>query len=109
MFELNSSNVANETNYSVTRSPIKKTGLVADDINNRIGNLKSIDANDVEPAQAVIKNLKLENEFTNADYGPMRHAWNVYLHERNVEGMENNKLAYTEWSKKVSTTKPIAF
>ena len=38
MFQLNSSNVANETNYSVTRSPIKKTGLVADDINNRIGN-----------------------------------------------------------------------
>lgn len=109
MYQLNSSNVANETNYSATRSPIKKTGLVADDINNRIGNLESIDANDVESAQAVIKNLKLENEFANADYGPMRHAWNAYLHERNVEGMENNKLAYTEWSKKYQQQNPLRF
>jgi hypothetical protein len=59
MYQLNSSNVANETNYSATRSPIKKTGLVADDINNRIGNLESIDANDVESAQAVIKKFKI--------------------------------------------------
>jgi hypothetical protein len=99
MQRINFSSSVNESNYSVSLSIINKTDLAADYVNDRtVNTFGSIDESDVEPASAIMKSLKLENEFTNADYGPKRLAWKKYLHKHNSDGMKNNKLAYTKWS-----------
>jgi hypothetical protein len=110
MQEINSSSLVNRSNYSVSLLIVNKTDLVADYVNNRTKNaFSSIEDSDIEPAPAIMNSLKLENEFTNADYGPKRLAWKKYLHEHNSEGMKNNKLAYTKWSENYDNKYPFRF
>jgi len=105
--ELNASKFANERNYTIVGSVTKKQGLFTEHFNSSMMDTQV--TQDVETAPVVMKDLKLENEFTNVDYGPKRRAWKKYLHQRSAVGEKKNRLGYTKWSKIYDNEQQLRF